>query len=346
MRNIMFAISLEVKKMLRVGVVGCGGIGLRHSKAYQSHANAELICVCDIIKEKADARAHALGIRAYYSVQEMLESEELDAVGVITADHLHFKPTMEALEAGKHVLVEKPLSLDISEAEQMVEKAKEKGVYLAIDYNRRYSKAYLRAKQLVDEGAVGNVAYVMMKLAQGGPASSAKGKYYLLFELETHAIDLMRHFGGEITEVCSTMATPRAEQANPNEETVYTSIAISVKFKDEAVGTLMASWDSAFTHPIEILEVCGTKGYLQIDNIVEGVKLFPHGDDTVRLWKPNIFSPGDSTFDKIFENRIHAFVDDVLADKEPAATGEDGLKALYVVRAAIESFEKKRVVRL
>ena len=332
--------------MLRVGVVGCGGIGLIHSKAYQSHPNAQLVCACDIIKEKADSRARELGVKPYYSVQEMLEREELDAVGVITADHLHFKPTMEALEAGKHVLVEKPLSLDIWEAEQMVRKAKEKGVFLAINYNRRFSKPYLRAKKLVDEGAIGKVAYVMMKLSQGGPASSSKGRYYLLFELETHAIDLMRYFGGEITEVCATMAAPRADQARPNEEATYTSIAISVKFENEAVGTLMASWDSSFTHPIELMEICGTKGYLQVENIVEGVKLFPHGDETVRSWRPNIFSTGDLTFNKIFENRVHAFVDDVLAGREPAPTGEDGLKALYVVRAAIESFEEKKVVEL
>jgi predicted dehydrogenase len=89
--------------MLKVGIVGCGGIGLIHSKAYQSHSNAQLVCVCDIVKEKADARAEMLGVKAYYSIKEMLANEDLDAVGVITADHLHFAPTMEVLDAGKHV---------------------------------------------------------------------------------------------------------------------------------------------------------------------------------------------------------------------------------------------------
>ncbi|MBD3184641.1 gfo/Idh/MocA family oxidoreductase, partial [Candidatus Poribacteria bacterium] len=126
--------------MLKVGVVGCGGIGLKHSLAYQSHPESELVCVCDMVKEKADSRAQDLGVKAYYSVKDMLTAEDdLDVVGVITADHLHFEPVMEALEAGKHVLVEKPLSMDIKEAEQMVAKAEEKGVQLAIDYNRRCS---------------------------------------------------------------------------------------------------------------------------------------------------------------------------------------------------------------
>ena len=333
--------------MLKVGVVGCGGVGLRHSQAYQSHPEADLICVCDMVKEKAEARARELGVKAYFSVKEMLAAEEdLDVVGVITADHLHFVPTMEALEAGKHVLVEKPLSLDIREAEQMVEKAREKNVKLAIDYNRRFSKTYLKAREYVENGTVGDIAYIIMKLAQGGPASSGKGKYYLLFELQTHSIDLMQHFGGDIVEVSAHMAAPRADQARQDEDVVYTSIAISMKFAAERVGTLMASWDSAFTHPIEFLEVCGKNGYMRADNIVEGVSFYPHGDQTIRVWKPNIFDAGALTFDKIFENRVHAFIDDMVAGREPAPTGMDGLKALQVVEAVIKSFEEKRAVKV
>ncbi len=333
--------------MLKIGVVGCGGIGLIHSRAYQSHPNAQLVCVCDIVKEKADARAKELGVKAYYSVKEMLSSEpDLDVVGVVTADHLHFEPTMEALEAGKHVLVEKPLSLKITEAEQMVKKAEEKGVKLAIDYNRRYAQPYLKAKEWIDNGTVGNIAYVMMKLSQGGPATSSKGKYYLLYELETHALDMIRHLGGDIEEVSAEMACPRKPKPNPGEEVVYTSIAISIKFIEERVAVLMASWDSAFTHPIEIVEVCGSNGYLQVNNIVESVSFFPHGDQIVRTWRPNIFDVGALTFNKIFENRIHAFINDMIAGRTPAPTGLDGLKALYAVEAVIKSFEEKKAVKV
>jgi len=333
--------------MLKVGVVGCGGVGLKHSLAYQSHPESELVCVCDVVREKAEARAGELGVKPYFSVKEMLAAEEdLDVVGVITADHLHFEPTMEALEAGKHVLVEKPLSLDVKEAEQMVEKAREKNVQLAIDYNRRYSQTYLKAKEYVDNGTLGDVRYVIMKLAQGGPASSKKGKYYLLYELQTHSMDLMQHFGGDITEVSAHMAAPRADQARPGEEVVYTSIAVSMKFAGERVGTLMASWDSSYTHPIEFLEVCGSNGYMRADNIVEGVSFYPHEDQTVRVWKPNIFKAGALTFDKIFENRVHAFVSDMAAGREPAPTGMDGLKALKAVEAVIKSFEEKKAIRI
>jgi len=108
----------------------------------------------------------------------------------------------------------------------------------------------------------------------------------------------------------------------------------------------MASWDSSFTHPIEFLEVCGKNGYMRVDNIVEGISFYPHGDQTIKVWKPNIFDTGALTFDKIFENRVHAFIDDMVAGREPAPTGMDGLKALQVVEAVIKSFEEKRAVKV
>ena len=108
----------------------------------------------------------------------------------------------------------------------------------------------------------------------------------------------------------------------------------------------LASWDSAFAHPIEFLEICGKNGYMRVDNIVEGVSFYPHGDQTATLWKPNIFDTGALTFDKIFENRVHAFVADMAAGREPAPTGLDGLKALQAVEAVIKSFEEKTTVKL
>ena len=76
----------------------------------------------------------------------MVANEECDAIDVVTADHLHFEPVIECLEAGKHVMCEKPLSLEIDEAAQMVAKAEEKGVHLAIDYNRRFAPGYAKAR--------------------------------------------------------------------------------------------------------------------------------------------------------------------------------------------------------
>lgn len=327
--------------MVKVGVVGCGGVGLIHSQGYQSHSKAQLKCVCDMDKAKADARANALGVKAYYSVKEMLANEELDLVDVITADHLHFEPVMQALEAGRNVFVEKPLSLKLDETKQMVQKAKEKKVKLAVNYNRRYSIPYRKAKEYVTNGAIGNPTFIMFKLAQGGPEKNHKVKYYNLFELHCHSADLMRHFCGDVEEVSAYMVNPRAPSSG-----FYTTVAMCLKFKGETTGTLIGSWDSSYNHPIEYMEICGEKGFICVDNIMEGVRLYIHNDRTIQSWRPNPLNETEFQFRNSFINHVHAVVDALDSGKEMPVTGDDGLKSLLILHSAIKSFEEKRSVKL
>src|SRR5215472_13086812 len=106
---------------LKVGIVGMGGIGNTHARCYTQDSLAELVAVCDVIKEKADAAAEKWGVPAYYSLREMLAAEpDLAIVDVTTSGYengsWHFEPAMQAMQAGKHVLVEKPISNEITEA--------------------------------------------------------------------------------------------------------------------------------------------------------------------------------------------------------------------------------------
>ena len=108
---------------LKVAVVGLRGIGDNHTNCHSKDPLAKLVAVCDVVKKRADDAAAKYGVKAYYSLTEMLRNEALDIVDVTTGGYengsWHFEPAMEALEAGKHVLVEKPLSNDVHEARQM-----------------------------------------------------------------------------------------------------------------------------------------------------------------------------------------------------------------------------------
>ena len=329
---------------LKVAAVGCGGIGRQHQLGYLHALRAELVAVCDIDEPKAKARAEELGVANWYpSIQEMVANEACNAIDVVTADYLHFEPVMECLEAGKHALCEKPLSLSIDEAEQMVAKAEEKGVHLAIDYNRRFAPGYAKAREWFDDGACGQVTYIDMKLSQGGPIFSWKGQYYLLYELQTHAIDLLRWFGGEIVAVCSQMAHPHINEVKPGEQPCWTSMAISLRYQNDAVASLLASWDSDFTHPIERFEICGTAGEIVVDNILSRATLMKRNDQVVEGYRPSIFR-SQLVFDSTFALRVQAFVDDILDGRPPVPTGRDGLQALRVVEAIVQSWEEKREV--
>src|SRR5579872_3270611 len=123
--------GLNAKK-IKVTVVGCGGIGNKHGPIYLKDPLAELIGYCDIIPERADRSAARDDVKKWYSVEAMLSDvgKELDAVSVCTAGVEnggdHYKPAMECLEAGLHVLCEKPISNNIGHAREMVAKAREK----------------------------------------------------------------------------------------------------------------------------------------------------------------------------------------------------------------------------
>ena len=153
--------------MLRIGAVGCGPIGLIHQKAFQSHEHSRLLGVCDVVFDKARERGELLGVPAYPSLSAMLESQDVDAVSVVTTDTHHFEPCLQAIRAGKHVLVEKPLTIELAEAEHLVAEAKKRSVMLAVNHNRRFGFAYRTGRRWLDEGRIGRLGYVVLRQAQG-----------------------------------------------------------------------------------------------------------------------------------------------------------------------------------
>src|SRR3954454_563369 len=152
---------------LKVAIVGMGGIGNVHAGVYQKRPDCEIVAVCDLIKEKADAAAERYGARAFYSVKEMIESGlRIDATSVTTAGVEnggdHYAPTMELLRAGLPVLGEKPISNNVAKAKEMVALAKEKRIPYAIDLNHRFTPAAEKAKEWLNANRCGEVNMINM----------------------------------------------------------------------------------------------------------------------------------------------------------------------------------------
>jgi UDP-N-acetylglucosamine 3-dehydrogenase len=321
--------------MQRVGAVGCGPIGLIHQKAYQSHAAARLAAVCDVDAGKARERGAVLGVPAFTSVREMLTAVELDAVDVVTPDTHHHDPVMEALAAKKHVLVEKPLAIELPEAEAMVAEARKRGVHLAINHNRRFGPAYRTGKRWLDEGRIGKLGYVVLRQAQGGPYGTRK-PYHLVWDMGSHMFDLIRFYGGDVLSM-------KAEMTDTRSTGYYTSIAVSMKLSSGAVATLLFSWDSVFTKGLEYLELCGDKGRCTIHEVSREAFLYPHEGEENVAWQSDPFH--GYTFQDTFTRRVHGFVDDLEAGRPPAPLGSDGLASLRLMYDCIRSFEEDRVVK-
>jgi predicted dehydrogenase len=327
--------------MLRVCVIGLGPIGNRHAQLLKEDPLAELVGVCDLIKDRSDAAAAKYGVPAFYSVPEMLAALAPDVCHVTTGGEEygsdHYLPTMQALEAGCHVLGEKPISNDIRLAEEMVATARARGLCYGINLNHRFTPAAYLAKRWQNEGRLGHLLFINMSMWIMNPRESSP--YFQIKALHPHTVDVMRHFCGDVEAVqCFATKAPGRK--------IWSTATFNMRFKNGVVGTLTGSYDIERGHPMERCEVAGVKGRVVIDDMYRRATLYPAGDMETRVYHNPIFG-GMRDFEETFKNRIHRFLEQVgegVSPDEIDGSGADGLAAQKVLAAAIESLNNETVV--
>lgn len=327
---------------LKIGIVGVGNIGSTHAQCYKDNPKAEIVACCDIIKEKADAGAARFGGKAFYSVEEMLASGiELDACSMCTKGEEnggdHFTPTMELLEAGIPTLGEKPISNNLAEAEKMVALAKEKKIPYAINLNHRFTPAALRAKQWCEEGRLGTLKMINMRMWINNPVETSP--WFHLRALHPHSFDVMRYFAGDVKSVAAVMV-------KGDDRICWSNAQVLLHFANGMIGVLTGSYDAGGSYGLEKCEVVGSKGRFVIDDACEHLYFYPRNSIEYECYS---YLGGMRSFGETFAFRIAKWVDQIEA-KTPwdriDASGEDGLKVQRIIEAAIESWETHKIVDL
>lgn len=327
--------------MQKVGVIGLGPIGNRHATIYSELDQADLVAVCDRIADRADAASARLGVPAYYSVAEMLDSVELDMVSVATGGveygSDHYEPTMQALNAGLHVLCEKPISNEIGPAEEMVAGAREKRLCFGVDLNHRFTPAARLARQWVDQDLIGHQLFMNMSMWIKNPRESSP--WFQIKALHPHTVDVMRYFGGDIEAVqCFATKAPGRK--------IWSTAQFNMRFVSGCLGHLTGSYDIERGHPMERCEVAGVKGRLVLDDMWRELTLYPAGELVKRVYTNPLFG-GFRDFTDTFRERLGTFVRQLEEGSDPEAidgSGEDGLRAQKVLAAAIRSIQTESVV--
>lgn len=322
--------------MIRVAVVGVNHIGKIHCRSYKQHPDTQLVAVCDLMEERATQAGLEFGVPAYTDLSVLLKQELVDVVIVATAgiekgSH-HYAPAMLAIAAGKDVLVEKPISNDITEARHMVAFAREKGVRLACNLNHRFTPAAYRAKELVNAGQLGQQLFINMRLTIQNKADDSEWLH--MRALHPHSIDVMRYFGGDIRRVQAFMTKAEGRSS-------WSTVSVNMEFASGAVGHLTGSYDMSMRHPIEYCEVAGQSGRFVIDNVYESMTFYPHHSDDLLVVKNPLFG-GMQGFNDTFTRRIGRFVEQIKAGTTPEAieaSGADALAAQEVIEAAIRSHQ-------
>lgn len=327
---------------VRVGVVGVGNIGSIHARVYQEHPGAELVAVCDVVKEKADAAAARFGGRAFYSVREMLDSGlSLDACSVATKGHEnggeHFAPTMELLQAGIPVLGEKPISNRIDEAVQMVELARQKRIPYGVNLNHRFTPASKRAKDWVAEGRLGRLHMINMRMWINNPVETSQ--WFHLRALHPHSFDVIRYFAGDVTRVAAFMMKGEGR-------TIWSNAQVILQFANGMIGNLVGSYDAGGSYGLERCEVVGSEGRFVLEDACEHLTYYPRRGIETETYD---YLGGMRSFDETFKSRISAWIEQIATGASHDAidgSGQDALQSQRIIEAAIQSFETGQIVEL
>ena len=344
---------------IRVAVIGAGGIGKTHSRCYKNDNLAQLVAVCDIVKEKAQKLGDEFGVPNYNSMKEMFAAHpEIEAVSVCSSGmdngSMHFEPAMEALDSGKHVLVEKPICAELSDARELVLFAASKKLYLGCNLNHYFTQTADRAGTLIKEKKIGELVYCIHKVGFNGSEKKYTGPmsprwqtpYSHVKAFCAHPFSVMRYFCGDIMQVQAFMDRPgvRRTACDP----MLSINSIHVRFANGGVGYLLSQRGDAMfgLGGWWSYEHAGTRGTFCIENCVE--KLSYWDIDTVQnpgmaSPVPEVFNTGITEFGATFPTRIHAWLED-LTNKVPfehvRASGRDALATLSYTFAAMRSYEE------
>ena len=330
--------------MLQTCVIGMGPIGNLHADILKADELAELAGVCDIIEERAKSAGERLGVPWFLSAPEMLAALSPDVCNIATGGYEyctdHYEPTIQALEAGAHILCEKPIVNEIAKAEDMVRVARERKRCFGVDFNHRFTPAARLAKDWVDDGRLGSLLFVNMALWIGKPGD-LDSPYFHIKALPPHSVDMMRYYCGDIGAVqCFAMKAPGRN--------IWSTASLNMQFKNGMVGHLTSSYDIERGHPMERCEVAGVAGRFVLEDMWREVTLYPAGESVKSVYTNPVFG-GYRDFNDTFRERIHCFLKQVADGAKPDeidGSGADGLAAQKLLQAAIESLDTGRVVAI
>ncbi len=328
--------------MLNVAIVGIGNIGKTHGRVYQEHPDTRIVAVCDAVTDVAKAGSELYGVPHFLSVDELVTSGiPIDMASVCTAGVEnggdHYAPTMALLAAGIQVLGEKPISNELSKAQEMVALAQTKNLRYGINLNHRFTPAALRAREWVDRGRLGEVNIINMTMWINNPNESSP--HFHMRALHPHSLDVMRYFAGDVAKVQAFFKKGKGRR-------IWSNVQVNLLFTNGVIGHLTGSYDAGGSYGLETLEVVGSDGRFVLREACQHLEFYPRFSMERETYD---FLGGMMAFPETFKSRITRWIEQVKAEVAPAdidASGVDALKVQTIIEAAIHSWETGTVVTL
>ncbi len=305
---------------LRWGLIGAGDIvRKRVAPALVNLDNCDFISVTRAREELTEKFAKEFAVKKWFrDWHDLIIDDEIDAVYIATPVYLHAQQTIAAVEAGKHVLCEKPMAMNIDECSKMIAAAKSNGVKLGIAYYRRFYPVVKLIKKIIDDGEIGKVVITFIRALEFfNPSPDFPRRWFLekeksgggpMFDFGCHRIELLQYFFGKITHVESMVDKIVFERE------VEDTASVLFKFENSSQGILSVS--HAAYEPSDSIEVYGTEGSIHVTNLNKG-------DITIKTLSGDVSKVIERDHNS-HETLINDFTQSVLQNIKPSVTGEIG----------------------
>lgn len=351
-------------KSINVGVIGTGSISAMHLQSYQKHANANLLAVCDLNEERARLAAEKYGAtKVFTDYRELLADPEIDAVSICTWNNTHAEISIAALNAGKHVLVEKPLCRTVEEALRVQEAVKSSGKLLQVGFVRRYDPNAQMLREFADNGEFGEIYFAKASSIRrlGNPGGwfsdierSGGGP---LIDIGVHVIDLCWYMMGRPKPVAVSANTYRklgnrsnvrnlsfykAADYDAEKNTVEDMANAMIRFENGASMLVDVSFTLHSKDNQQSVKLYGDKGGFEID---PEVVIVTEKHDTIINIQPQTDNKGFD-FNSAFQSEVNHFIASIENGTQPLSPVEDGVEIMKILCGIYESAEKGAEVLL
>lgn len=346
---------------LKVGVVGAGSLSEAHLDAYKNSPNVELVAICDLVEERAAAKAEKYNIpNVYTDYNEMFKNPELEAISVVTWNNTHKEISVAALDAGKHVLCEKPLCMNYDEALEIKAATERNDKKFMVGYVRRHASNAVILKDFIDKGSLGEIYYakasILRRLGNPGGWFSDKSRSGggPLIDLGVHVIDLSWYLMGrpKVKSVSANTYKKLGNRTNVKALSFYKAADYSPENDVEDLANALIRFENGASLMVDVsftlhikndesnVTVFGDKGGAQVE---PSLSIVQESNDVILNSIPQIDHTGFN-FPEGFQNEINHFVNCCLTGEDPIGGIDDGVEMMKILTAIYESAEKQQEI--
>ena len=330
---------------LKVAVIGVGSMGRNHARVYWEMPGVQLVGVADANFATADAIAKRYNTKAYVDYHQLLDEQRPDAVTICVPTVSHLSIAQDVLQHGIHVMVEKPIAVNIEEGKLMIATAEKAGVQLMVGHIERFNPAIKALKVHLAENKLGQIFQVDAR--RQGPLPLRVNDVGVVIDLAVHDLDIMRYVSNaEITRVYAETISGIHSQ----KEDALTSL---VRLSNGSIGTLLINWIT----PTKIREfyVTGESGMLKVDYLTQDLFFFENGIINGSDWESLHILRGVSEGKMVryhvekkepLRSEQEAFIAAVRGEQPVPVTGQDALRALELAQAIVDSGLDQRLIYL